>query len=130
MLSPNMWTEQGLVNGSMGTIVAILYRSGGPPDLPIVVVVRFDKYHGPTWGGERCVPIAPISRSWRTGNREMSRRQLPLRLALSITVHKSQGLTFDRALIDLGKNIRCVSFFCRVVTCKTFTRPSFTAVCF
>ena len=98
-----MWTEQGLVNGSMGTIAAILYRSGGPPDLPIAVVVRFDKYNGPTWGGERCVPIAPISRLWKTGNREMSRQQLPLKLAWAITVHKLQGLTLDRAVIDLGK---------------------------
>ena len=48
MSSSNMWTEPGLVNGSMGTIVAILYRSGGPLDLPIAVVVRFNKYNGPT----------------------------------------------------------------------------------
>ena len=103
MLSSNMWTGQGLVNGSMGTIAAILYRSGGPPDLPIVVVVRFDKYNGPTWGGERFVSIALISRSWKTGKRKMSQRQLPLRLAWSITVHKSEGLTLDRAVIDVGK---------------------------
>ena len=83
--------------------MAILYRSGGPSDLPIALVVRFDKYNGPTWGGERCVLIAPISRSWRTENRKMSRQQLPLKLAWAITVHKSQGLTLGRAVIDPGK---------------------------
>lgn len=30
-------------------------------------------------------------------------RQYPLRLAWAITIHKSQGLTFDRAIIDAGK---------------------------
>lgn len=30
-------------------------------------------------------------------------KQIPLRLAWAITIHKSQGLTFDKAIIDAGK---------------------------
>ena len=103
MLSCNLWTERGLVNGSMGTVAAILYHSGGPPDLPIAVMVQFDKYSRPTWGGARCVPIAPVTRTWRSGQRELSRQQLPLRLAWAVTVHKSHGLTLDQAVIDIGE---------------------------
>ena len=40
MLTSNLWIDVGLVNGAMGTIEAICYRSGGPPDLPIAVMVR------------------------------------------------------------------------------------------
>ena len=35
-----LWVDVGLVNGAMGTIQAICYRAGGPPDLPIAVMVQ------------------------------------------------------------------------------------------
>ena len=98
----------GLVNGSMGYIVAILYQPGAKPQaLPTAVVVQLDKYDGPTWGGERCVSICPIERTWpsSTGNRKSSckRRQLPIQFSWAVNVHKSQGLTVDCAVIDIGK---------------------------
>ena len=35
MLNSNLWVDVGLVNGAMGTVQAICYRTGGPLDLPI-----------------------------------------------------------------------------------------------
>ena len=48
MLTSNLWTEAGLVNGAVGTVQAICYQSGGPPSLPVAVMVTFDEYRGPT----------------------------------------------------------------------------------
>ena len=48
MLTSNPRVEVGLVDGAMGTIELICYRNGGPPDLPLAVMVKFDHYTGPT----------------------------------------------------------------------------------
>ena len=84
----------------MGTIQAICYRSGGPPHLPIAVVVHFDRYSGPTLSNDT-VPITPIRRTWSSGI-QCSRLQLPLKLAWAVTIHKSQGLTLDKVVINIG----------------------------
>ena len=103
MLNSNLWVDVGLVNGAMGTVQAICYRTGGPPDLPIAVMVRFDSYSGPTFP-DGTVPITPLRRCWSSsGGGQCSRLQLPLKLAWAVTIHKSQGLTLDKVVIDVGK---------------------------
>ena len=60
MISANLWVEVGLVNGGLGTIVAIAYGNNQrPPDLPVAVMVRFDSYSGPTLP-DGSVPITPL----------------------------------------------------------------------
>jgi ATP-dependent DNA helicase PIF1 len=102
MLTSNLWVDVGLVNGAMGTIQAICYRTGGPPDLPIAVMVHFDSYSGPTLH-DGTVPITPLRRTWSSSGVQCSRLQLPLKLAWAVTIHKSQGLTLDKVVIDVGK---------------------------
>ena len=102
MLTCILWVEFGLVNGAMGTIEAICYQSGGPPDLPVAVMVHFDRYCGPSLQNG-VVPITPIRRTWSTSGVQCSRLQLPLKLAWAVTIHKSQGLTLDKEVIDIGK---------------------------
>lgn len=94
--------EVGLVNGAMGTIEAICYRSRGPPDLPLAVMVRFDHYSGPTLH-DGTVPITPLRRTWCNSGVQCSRLQLPLKLAWAVTIHKSQGLTLDKVVVNVGK---------------------------
>ena len=102
MLTSNLWVDVGLVNGAMGTVQAICYRTGCPPDLPIAVMVLFDSYSGPTFP-DGTIPIAPLRRYWSSSGGQCSRLQLPLKLAWAVTIHKSQGLTLDKAVIDVGK---------------------------
>ena len=102
MLTSNLWVEFGLVNGAMGTVESICYQTGGPPSLPTAIMVRFDKYSGPTFTNG-VVPITPIRRCWSSSGMQCSRLQLPLKLAWAVTIHKSQGLTLDKAVIDVGK---------------------------
>ena len=77
MLTSNLWVEMGLVNGAMGTVVAICYRQGGPPHLPVAVMIHFDTYSGPTFQ-DNTVPIVPQRRNWLQGGLACSRLQLPL----------------------------------------------------
>ena len=102
MLNSNLWVDAGLVNGAMGTVHAICYRSGGPPDLPLAVMVRFDSYSGPALH-DGSVPIIPLRRTWFHNGATCSRLQLPLKLAWAVTIHKAQGLTLDKVVVDVGK---------------------------
>ena len=102
MLTSNLWTDAGLVNGAMETVQAICYQSGGPPSLPLAVMVRFDKYWGPTLH-DGSVPIVPQRCTWMQGSSACSQLQIPLKLAWAVTIHKAQGLTLDKVVIDIGK---------------------------
>ncbi|MDO8590912.1 MAG: AAA family ATPase [bacterium] len=80
--------EQGFVNGTLGEVES--FSDTGSP------IVR-------TKHGGR---IAVDSMEWTItdGSRTLAKIiQIPLRLAWAITVHKSQGMTLDAAVIDLSE---------------------------
>jgi ATP-dependent DNA helicase PIF1 len=87
MLLSNIDPQQGLVNGSRGVVMG--FDSMGTP------LVQFR--HGQ--------PIPISATTWESEQIEgLSRKQIPLRLAYAITIHKAQGATLDSALIDIGSN--------------------------
>ena len=65
-------------------------------------MVRFDHYSGPTLH-DGTVPITPLRRTWSNSGVQCSRLQLPLKLAWAVTIHKSQGLTLKKVVVDVGK---------------------------
>ncbi|MBA3550874.1 AAA family ATPase [Patescibacteria group bacterium] len=80
--------DKGYVNGTLGTVVDCLR------DYPIVKTVqgKLIKAEPEEWGVEE------------DGKIKARIKQVPLRLAWAITVHKSQGMTLDAAEIDLSKS--------------------------
>ncbi len=107
MLTWNLWIESGLANGSIGIVTDIIWATGQDPSvtMPSVLLVRFDKYYGPDFPGcgPKVIPIYPVTRPFNFKGVACSRTQFPLRLAYAITVHKSQGLTLNKVVLNLKR---------------------------
>lgn len=72
-----------------------------PQKCPFAVMVKFDRYSCPTVDGS--VPICPITRGWTHGGTTCTRTQLPLALAWAVTVPKSQGMTLNEPVVNVGE---------------------------
>lgn len=81
--------EAGFVNGTLGRITGFTEKG-----FPLVKTMDNDLIEAglETWAIED-----------ETGKALASFTQVPLRLAWAITVHKSQGMTLDSAMIDLSR---------------------------
>ena len=109
MLTRNLWQPCGLVNGAQGYIFDLGWAPGADwqRDPPCVIMVIFDNYTGPAFittdDGRKVVPILPVKTEFVKGSETCSRIQFPLHISYAITVHKSQSITIDRAVIDLSE---------------------------
>ena len=101
VLTKNLWSEAGLVNGSQGFIKHIIYDEDNPADansMPDMLLVHFPGYKGPSCLREEdeeqeiVVPIFPAQAEWYNdrGN-VLKRTQFPLLYGYAITIHKAQG---------------------------------------
>jgi hypothetical protein len=94
MLIRNLTNE--LVNGSVGIIEKFEKDPKSEVEYPIISVLSRNKTM-------RQIKIDPVEWETRTpeGTLIASRKQLPLILAWSITIHKSQGKSISRLFVDM-----------------------------
>lgn len=112
MLRRNININHGLVNGAMGVIrkiewPALRREQLEVGELPQAVFLEFDDHSitGNQPGiGVRIEPCTTEFDALR-GKGKIERRMLPLILSWAVTVHKLQGTTLDRAVVDLSGNL-------------------------
>jgi hypothetical protein len=95
----------GLTNGAKGVVHSIIYAEGSkPPELPVAVIGTFQHYTCPRWKGmEKEVLIGLVSRKFFSGGKDGTRCMLPMLLGYALTVHKLQGNTVDKVILNPGK---------------------------
>lgn len=66
------------------------------------IMVEFNSYTGPKFNGSNVLPITPVSVSFQKGLQNFTMKQFPLQPAYAISIHRSQGITLDQAVVDIG----------------------------
>lgn len=103
MLLKNLNFNKGLINGACGTVLEL------DEDL---IIVKFDN------GVEEAIAKQTFE-AYRDGEIVVSREQYPLRLAYGITIHKSQGMTLDKLIVDCSRIFECGQIYVALSRIKT-----------
>jgi hypothetical protein len=113
MLTQNVWTDNRLFNGAFGYVRHVVWPAGTVDcrtEPPSAIFVAFDNYTGPSLiekDSEKLVPILRSKKDWAAGGITLSRTQFPLVLVYVISVHKSQGISIDRAVLSISRKADC-----------------------
>jgi len=109
MLRRNLWTEYGLVNGSIGVIKQVAYADNQRKQLtPTVITVEFEGYRGPTLDDNTVPIVAKLTKvlNTKSGKREHV-NLFCVQNCFGITIHKSQSLTLTAASLEIGSEDMC-----------------------
>ena len=113
MLRRNVATYDGLVNGAMGPITGFEWPSGrrSQDQQPCGINILFDDARVGRWTRNSThhqpTTISPSTARFksRNGRYQFERYQYPLVLAWAVTIHKVQGISLEKAVIDIGSSI-------------------------
>jgi ATP-dependent DNA helicase PIF1 len=98
--------EQGFVNGTLGEVIGFSEEG-----LPLVLTKQ-----------GRNIEVNQMEWVIEDGDKILaSISQIPLRLAWAITVHKSQGLTMDAAVIDLSRSFEYGQGYVAISRVRSFS---------
>lgn len=110
MLTMNLDVKDGLTNGALGTVTAII-EGHRPLDQPAAIYVLFDheiigihsrnKSPPPPSIHPRSTVITPQTEVISSGTSQVTRHQYPFVLSWAVTIHKIQGITTNTAVVSL-----------------------------
>ena len=91
--------------------------------LPIAIIVKFDEkdYSGPSFCANipKCVPVYTLTTCSNNGHEygtNLVRQQFPLKLAWTITIYKTHGLTLNDIWVDSGPSEKAAGLTCVALT--------------